>query len=395
MCGFKRICLLVVAGLICSQFFAKGQFCTSMEAGARERKILRFDTTASAGLADNNYLWNVGATIHVRFINGNGEQHAQVMALAKEWEQYANIKFVQTKSEPSQIRVEFSDRKENYSFLGTDAHQAEPEENTLHFELGLFDEPTRLKRIVLHEFGHVLGFMHEHSIPDSGIKWNKDTIYKEYAKFGWDKDIVDEQLFSVYERPYTNGLKYDKNSIMCFPIHHWQTTNGHSVDWNAEISEGDKELTGLIYPFTGLQTNEAPNINIINYTTTRIKPDKTSGGINLYPSFNIETSGAISDVFLSIMIFDKNGNSIKPYDEKYNICGVVGAYKMLRMGPGFKLFVNKGKAEEFALFIPYSSIPNTPNNSEILIVFRAFVDDRGIKRSIFFSNPISYLMDTK
>lgn len=385
----------MVAGLICSQFFAKAQLCTSMEAGARERKILRFDTTASAGLADNNYLWDVGATIHVRFINGTGEQHAQVMALAKEWEKYANIKFVQTKAEPSHIRVEFSNRQENYSFLGTDAHHGDPEENTMHIEFGLFDEPTRLKGVVIHEFGHVLGFMHEHSIPESGMKWNKDTIYKEYAKLGWDKDIVDEQIFSVYNMPYSNGFKFDKKSIMCFPIHHWQTSNGYSVDWNAEISEGDKELAGLYYPFVGLQTNEAPQINIINYTTTRIKPDITSGGINLYPSFDIETSGAVSDVFLSIMIFDKNGNSIKSFEEKYNICGVVGAYKMLRMGPGFKLLVNKVNVEEFPLFIPYSSIPNTPNNSEILIVFRAFVDDKGIKRSIFFSNPISYLMDTR
>jgi hypothetical protein len=59
------------------------------------------------------------------------------------------------------------------------------------------------------------------------------------------------------------------------------------------------------------------------------------------------------------------------------------------------LSVNKASAEEFPLFIPYSNIPNTPENSEIKVVFRTYVSDGKDLKSIFFSNPVSYQMGAR
>lgn len=389
---------LIIAGIFCSTAFTStvhAQMCTTKESKARESKVVKLDTTIGRGLADNFYLWDVGQQIQVRFMNGTPEQQAKVLTLAKEWEKYANIKFVQVYSEPSNIRVEFGTAEENYSLLGSDANQGDASEHTMRLEFALFNEPTRLNRTVVHEFGHSLGFMHEHSSPISGIQWNKDTMYAVHAKYGWDKDMVDNQIFKLYDERYTNGTKYDAKSIMHYPIPAWQTQNGFSVGWNTEISEGDKQLAGLMYPFSGGRTNEVPRINILNYTTTKVKADKVAGGINLYPSFNIQTSGATGDVYLAVLLYDKAGNFIPAKDEKYNVSGVVGSYKAFRMGPDKKLSVNKEDPEEFPLFVPYSNIPNTAETSEIQVVFRTYVSDGKTLKSMYFSSPVSYQMGSR
>lgn len=364
----------VACGLLAFSY-AQAQMCTTQEAIFREKKVEKFDTALTRGLADNFLLWNVGQNIKVRFMNGTDEQQAMVMTLAKEWEKYANIKFEKVSAGPSNVRVEFSSKEENYSLLGSDANMADPGKHTMHLELGLFSDPQRLKRTVVHEFGHALGFMHEHSSPISGIEWNKDTMYKIYSRFGWDKDMVDAQVFKVYDKRYTNGTSYDARSIMHYPIPAYQTRNGYSVGWNTDISEGDKQLAGLMYPFSGERANEVPRINILDYTTTTVKVDRAAGGINIFPSFTITTDGVIGDVYLCVLLYDKNGKAILATDEKYNVSGVVGTYKGFRMAPGKRIPVNKANPEELPLFIPFSNIPNTPNTSEIQIVFRTFVSD--------------------
>jgi hypothetical protein len=393
----KQMSLLITGAVIGSLMFsgAQAQMCTTKEAKARESKVAKFDTAKGRGLADNFYLWDVGKQIQVRFLNGTPEQQAKVLELAKQWEKFANIKFIQVFAEPSNVRVEFSDSDENYSLLGSDADQADPTEHTMHLYSGLFNDPTRLKRTVVHEFGHALGFMHEHSSPITGINWNKDTMYKFYAKYGWDEDMVNSQIFRVYEERYTNGTKYDSKSIMHYPVYSWQTTNGYSVGWNTDMSPGDMELASLLYPKSGVRPNEVPRITILNYSTTKIKADKVAGGLKLYPSFNISTAGNTGDVYFCVLLFDKDGYAIPATQDNYNVSGVVGAYKGFRLAPGKKLSVNKQDPEEFELFIPYNNIPNTAANSEIQVVFRAFVSDGKDLRSTYQSTPVSYQMGAR
>ena len=47
--------------------------------------------------------------------------------------------------------------------------------------LGWIDQnkkPSAIRQVILHEFGHALGAVHEHESPYSTIPWNKDKVRK-------------------------------------------------------------------------------------------------------------------------------------------------------------------------------------------------------------------------
>jgi hypothetical protein len=48
------------------------------------------------------------------------------------------------------------------------------------------DDEKLWRRVVLHEFGHVLGLQHEHQNPNAGIKWKLKAVEDYYVNtVGW------------------------------------------------------------------------------------------------------------------------------------------------------------------------------------------------------------------
>ena len=72
-------------------------------------------------------------------------------------------------------------------------HRQDQADDELRLAEGRAPTTTEYERVVVHEFGHALGAIHEHQNPKGGIEWNLPAVYKYFAgppNF-WSKEDVD------------------------------------------------------------------------------------------------------------------------------------------------------------------------------------------------------------
>jgi len=209
-------------------------------------------------------LWENGQKIRVRFLNGESSVKSRVQKIAKEWENYANLKLDFVEDEDSEIRIGFKWKNDigqpdesSWSVLGTMAvsltkdGQIKKTNPTMNY--GWLEPDTAEKeyrRVVLHEFGHALGCIHEHQSPSAGaIPWDIPKVYKYYKETqGWDKEEVDAQVLGRYSKTITNFTEFDRNSIMEYPVPNELTIGDYEIGWNTELSDTDKDFMKKHYP---------------------------------------------------------------------------------------------------------------------------------------------------
>jgi serralysin len=390
--------LFVLSMAICFATAATAQVKTKQDsykkmgcATIEPSQIFAFDTTKGRNMADNYYLWDNGKVLRVKIMSGSQKYKDMIMRYAKEWEKYANIKFEFIEVGDSHIRVILTgnDGGGNYSKLGTMATMVPQDEHTLHLDTTSFTTPQYTYTAIVHEFGHAIGLMHEHMNPTSGIKWDKNRVYAAYKmQQGWDKDMVDAQLFKKYSISYTNGTKYDSKSIMHYPISRWETLDGFYVDWNYSISEGDKQLIGALYPKKGDRINEVPRFTISGFSNMTVERNDNKQGISFYPSFNITTAGKTGRVYYLAVFTDDKGNMFETTSSEYKVFGVSGTSKSAVLNPGLNnLPINKGK-KDLELFIPYSEIPATIRNKNVRASFYVFLYDNDEMKLLYASKSV-------
>lgn len=354
-------------------------------------KVTSFDTSAgSRGLVDPYYLWDNGSVLKVRFLSGSEAMKDKVKMYAKEWEQYANIRFDFIEYGDADIRVNLDNKGGHNSVIGQLASGIPQEQRTMNFDTTDFATYDAMHRTVLHEFGHAIGLLHEHYSPLAGIPWNKELVYKELEQSqGWDKMTVDVNLFQQYSLTYTHGTTYDRTSIMHYPVLARWTTNGYAVPWNNQLSAGDKALIAALYPKSGTRSTEVPRFVITNYTKMNVVNSAEKQGLLLYPSFNIKTAGNEGQVFFTVFFYDESGNPIMDNDDKYNISNIVATYKSFKIGAGKILSANKNTPNDFELYIPYSQIPVTAG-TKVKAVFKAILVDGEELKMLYSSTPVNF-----
>lgn len=205
--------------------------------------------------AETLKMWNPGETIKVYLNpnNGSEQQRSLVKKYAKQWESIANIKFDfdQTFSS-AQIRVNFNSNKRYWSWVGRDVLSNPLREYTMHFGFADGTVPElQMTAIILHEFGHALGFIHEHQSPAAGISWDRERVYQVFAEEPnkWSRADVDINIFNKYSTISTNYSAYDRYSIMHYEIPAALTTNGVGTPFNYTFSQQDRQYARDLYPF--------------------------------------------------------------------------------------------------------------------------------------------------
>lgn len=199
------------------------------------------------------YRWTPGDKITVSFMDGDPSVQAKVRQVAQRWTQpgLARLVFDFRQDDPNTlIRISFQ-YEGSWSVIGTSCKQIPKDQPTMNFGwLTTDSDDDEIRRVVLHEFGHALGLIHEHQNPAQGIHWNKEQVYKDLSgpPNNWSRDVIDRNMFDPYARRETNFTKTDPASIMMYPLPSKWTTDGFSVGLNSNLSPTDIKFIHQQYP---------------------------------------------------------------------------------------------------------------------------------------------------
>jgi hypothetical protein len=203
----------------------------------------------------NTKKWGSGAVVNCRFLDGTTKMRKKVEAIAHQWEQYGSFTFRFGTLSTAEIRISFYADAGSWSAVGRDAlnrtyfplHQ--PTMNYGWLRDGTSD--TEYSRVVLHEFGHALGCIHEHQSPKFSRAWNKSAVMKYFQgppNF-WSPADIQHNVLDKYSPQGISATDFDKSSIMLYAFDGKLFSDGKGpTNDNTKLSAKDIAMIRSMYP---------------------------------------------------------------------------------------------------------------------------------------------------
>jgi hypothetical protein len=175
----------------------------------------------------------------------------RILAHANAWSTRCGISFVWTQG-VGQVRISRGGGG-YYSYLGPDILHIPANRQTMNLERFTMSTPeSEYKRVVRHEFGHTLGFPHEHMRreivqridPAKAVAYFRDTQR-------WDAQTVREQVLTPLDEASLMATPADQTSIMAYSLPASICKDNKPIIGGTDINESDFAFAGKIYPKVG------------------------------------------------------------------------------------------------------------------------------------------------
>lgn len=199
--------------------------------------------------------WQPGEVVKCRFLDGSATLRRNVEAVAHQWEQHCSIRFRFVASGPASIRISFTADPGSWSAVGRDALNAAYfplHQPTMNFGWLRDNSPAdEYSRVVLHEFGHALGCVHEHQSPTFTRVWNTQAVMRAFQgpPNYWTPAEIRHNVLGRYSAAGISATQFDPKSIMLYSFDGALFSDGLGpTNSNTRPSPTDIRMIRAMYP---------------------------------------------------------------------------------------------------------------------------------------------------
>ncbi len=303
----------------------------------------------------------------------------EVAKLANTWSQDGNIHFqFGVPWNEGEIRIRFRDTNGGgNSYLGIQALGIAKDEETMNFGLNENTKPDTFKRTVIHEFGHAIGFQHEHQSPAVHYTWNTEQLVQDVLRQNpsWDRDTVIQNIITPLNSNISKAplyvTEFDPHSIMIYQIpSDWvsaadkanksscpSTDPNWCVELNRELSDLDKRTVAQVYPFSNVTSCSYT----ISPTTQSFSATGGTGTATVTTQTGCQWNASSNSGWIRVTSGSSgNGNgtvgySVSPHNN-------TSSASLISSGPRTGTITIAGKTLTVTQFFEVATLPTAPQN---------------------------------